>query len=493
MTDVRAFVRSYLGVIGATVEPGPRGSLVVRWPPTHVPTFGPATTLTFDRPDAADPDAELCVLGSDVFDRILEDASKRGFHCVARVEAEGEPPPEAVLEANLQFPNASTEVVASDRGVLPYLLFNFHVSFVTDEKREYVRSILLNAETLNEHHVADVFLQESLTLPEEPVVGGADLGRAYRAACHALEWRLVREAETVRSGAETRLAGELERIAAYYDASIEELYRGRSRAPLEAERVLRAERGRREDDARRKYAFAAEARLVNVRTILIPTTMVRARVANPRASKLLSLEYDAVNLDVEAACDACSTRVPTLYLCRRGHVACEACRVGCSMCDDVACRTCAPTTIATCETCVAAICPDHTFLDEIGRKAYCGDHIHTCAICGRGVGAPYLQECSLCAQSYCAVCVGGQTGRCETCRGLEVVPASHPDVAAAVSARGAPRGASQWLRAENGRYVVVVGRAKVFQHLVVLTRNGAVVHRRKGIGLVRERRGDPQG
>ncbi|HEV8594697.1 MAG TPA: hypothetical protein VGR51_04120, partial [Thermoplasmata archaeon] len=136
-----------------------------------------------------------------------------------------------------------------------------------------------------------------------------------------------------------------------------------------------------------------------------------------------------------------------------------------------------------CEVCAKDVCPDHAFLDEIGRKAYCGDHIHVCAICSRTVGPPYVKACGLCAQSYCAVCVES-AGRCATCRALAAIPAAHADVLRVTSPKGEPRNLAKWVRAENGRFTILVGKGAVFQYLYVLDRKGTVVRRQKGVGLV---------
>lgn len=480
---MRPFVRSYLDAIGATTRPLPTGAWAVQWPPTHVGKFGPATTIAFDPATAEVSKAELCVVGSDLLDTILHDATGRGFHCVARVDTEGDHPPEEVLAANLTFPNARAEVVAAEKGTVPYELFNFRVTLTTDEKVEVLRSILLNAETLQEHTAADIFLQESLTLPEEPIVAGTDLAAAYRAACAALERSIQPEAAAVKAKAGALLDEELARIGTFYDDSIKELYASRMQAPLEAEQVFRAERNRRTEEGRRKYAFSATARLVNARTILIPTTAMRVRISNARAAKDVGLEYDAVNLELNRVpCDACGTASDAWSLCSRGHLACDACDRTCDFCDHVVCATCAPEVFEKCATCVKDACPDHAFTDEIGRKTYCGDHIHTCAICSRMVGPPYVKACRLCGQSYCAVDVE-VSGRCTTCRTLAAIPATHADVARAIAAKGEPRSLSKWLRGQNGRWTVLVGKGAVFQYLYVLDKDGSVIRRQKGVGL----------
>jgi hypothetical protein len=400
------------------------------------------------------------------------------------VDVEGDHPAADVLAANLTFKNATTEIADAEQGVVPYELFNFRVTLTTDEKAEILRSVLVNAETLQEHTAADLFLAESLTLPEEPIVAGSDLAAAYRAACLALERSIEGDAAAMRGKAAKLLEDELARIDGFYDASIKELYESRAHTPLDAERAFRAEKDRRIEEAKRKYAFTAGSRLVNVRTILIPTTTMRVRIANPRASKEIGLEYDAVNLEVNPpSCESCGAATDAVFLCSNGHLMCDACDRGCADCDHVVCATCAPAVFERCEVCAKDVCPDHAFLDEIGRKAYCGDHIHVCAICSRTVGPPYVKACGLCAQSYCAVCVES-AGRCATCRALAAIPAAHADVLRVTSPKGEPRNLAKWVRAENGRFTILVGKGAVFQYLYVLDRKGTVVRRQKGVGLV---------
>ena len=483
MTDVEPFVRSYLEAIGATSRPLSNGALAVRWPPTHAGTFGPSTTVAFDPAVAEASRAELCVVGSDLLDRILRDAMGRGFHCVARVDAEDDPPAEEVLAANLSFRNARAEVTRTEKRAVPYELFNFRATLTTDEKVDLLRSVLLNPETLQEHAAVDIFLEESLTLPEESVATVADLAAMYRAACSALERSIQPDVAAMRAKAGAILAEELSRIEAFYDESIKELYASRTQAPLEAEGAFRAERGRRVEEARRKYALSATARLVNARTILIPTTTMQVRVSNARASRDLGLEYDAVNLEVKhLPCESCGTPSDAWYLCSRGHLACDACDRTCAFCDHVVCAKCAPEVFEACTACRKDACPDHAFTDEIGRKAYCEDHIHACAICSRMVGPPYVRACGLCGQSYCAVDVEA-SGRCVTCRALAAIPATHADVRQVTATKGEPRNLTKWLRGENGKFTILVGRGAVFQYLYVMDKNGAVLRRRKGVGL----------
>jgi len=483
LTDVGPFVRSYLEAIGATAHPLPTGALAILWPPTHVGTFGPVATIAFDPAVAEVSRAELCVVGSDILDRILRDAMGRGFHCVARVDGEGDPPVDEVLAANLSFRNARAETVSTSRGVIIYELFNFRVTLTTDEKVELLPSILLNTETLQEHAAGGVFLQESLTRPEERIVTGADLVATYRAACAALERSIQPVVAAMRAKAVAFLKADLERIEAFYDGSIKEVYASRMQAPLEAERVFRAERDRRTEETKRKYAFSATARLVNVRTILIPTTTMRVRLANPRAAREVTLEYDAVNLEVNRlSCESCGTLSDAWSLCSRGHLACDACDRTCAFCDHVVCAKCAPDVLEACAACAKDACPDHAFADEIGRKAYCEDHIHACAICSRMVGPRYVRACALCGQSYCAVDVEA-SGRCSTCRTLAAIPAAHEDVVRVTAAKGEPRNLSRWLRGQNGKFTILVGKGTVFQYLYVLDKQGTVVRRRKGVGL----------
>lgn len=93
-----------------------------------------------------------------------------------------------------------------------------------------------------------------------------------------------------------------------------------------------------------------------------------------------------------------------------------------------------------------------------------------------------MRACGLCSQSYCAACVAEDTSTCATCSSLVPVPETHGDVTRLSATGGAPK-AVRWLRGENGRYIVILGKGSFFQHLFVLDRDGRVVHRRKGVRL----------
>lgn len=171
-----------------------------------------------------------------------------------------------------------------------------------------------------------------------------------------------------------------------------------------------------------------------------------------------------------------------MYLCAKGHLACEACDRACGFCDLVACSGCADELLSSCASCTRSACTDHTFQDAIGRKLYCPDHILGCGICGRMVGPSYVKSCALCMQSYCAMCVE-VGGTCTTCRTLMNAPPAHDDVVRVTAVKGEPRNLSRWMRGQNGAYTILLGRGTIFQYLYVLDRQGKVVRRKKGIGL----------
>ena len=67
---------------------------------------------------------------------------------------------------------------------------------------------------------------------------------------------------------------------------------------------------------------------------------------------------------------------------------------------------------------------------------------------------------------------------------LAAIPATHADVARATTAKGEPKNLTKWVRGENGKYTVLVGKGAIFQYLYVLDKGGATIRRQKGVGLL---------
>ena len=482
--ELQGFVREYFERRTGALEEEEPGVFRAALPEPLRPAFEGVDSirLTFDPAIAASrSQVDLAAIGSYLLDRIVEDATRRGWHCVARIEAGAEGAADVVANA-VRPKNATLSVEAAETAPVIHLLFNFRVRLTTDERVERLESVLIDARTGWERRTAPALFEERLALPEDVGFDWAAIGGAYQSACRILETRIEPEVRAFRAQAEALLQAELERIGAYFDRSIREIQEARAGDARAEVRGLELERDRRLAEAKEKYRLVGEVELCNVRTVLLDVTRATVALANRGARKSLSLEYDCASLAVPPlACEVCGTPTAEPVLCFGGHIADAECVKGCGFCDRVHCRTCvaAEGAIAPCTACRRSVCPDHLEVCSLSRRPFCPDHIHACAICGRTVGPGYVATCQSCEQAYCAVCVAPPAERCLTCRSLAAAAPADPDVAAMRKADPALAKVAKWRRGSNQRFTVLVAKGLVWSQLVVLDSKGRVLVRKR--------------
>ena len=435
-------------------------------------TFDPALAERYDG-------VELLTPGSLLLDRILEDASSRGHHCVARVKAGEGSSEKEVLAANLSFRNATPEVSTSKRDLVPYMLFTFRATMITDEKDELLETVLLNSESLREHRVSDLFFEEALALPEEPLVGKQDIQSLYIAACECIEEKIGKAVAECRESARGRLAEEEQRIKDYFAGLTREAqeskYPEQAKAAIEA---YAAEESKRLDEARLKYSLDARVRLVGVRTIMVPTVKMAVHLTGRKKGRELGLQYDEVSLEIPPPkCDACGTEMKELGLCDEGHVVCVRCERKCAVCDRTSCQACAEDLRVSdkCAQCGKLLCELHAVRDDFGLGIYCPDHVVDCPSCGKKASGSFVARCERCSQRYCFLCVAAKGKTCSTCRSLAAVAVDDADVARVKSQSAFSGKFGKWKAAGNRRFTIVEGRSMLAKRTFVLDKEGRLV------------------
>jgi hypothetical protein len=484
--EVEAFVRRYFDRRAGPLQEEEPGVFRASLPESLRTAFDGADSIriSFDPATAAAAArVDLVAEGSYLLDRIIEDATRSGWHTVARVEAP-ETPPAEVISGALRPRNATVGVDAASSESVPHLLFNFRVRLMTDERVDRFESVLIDTRSGKERRPAQSLFDERLSLPEGDSVDRAGIAEAYRTACRALEARVEAGVKAFRDGAEALRKAEVERITSYFDRSVNEVLDSKTSGAAEA-RAFEMERERRLAEADEKFRFVGDVELCNVRTVLLDVTRAEATFSNRGARRTIPVEFDAANLEVAPLpCEVCGASTAEPVLCFGGHLVGPECVKGCAFCDRVHCRSCiaAEGAIAPCATCRRPACPDHAEVCALSRRPYCPDHIHGCAICGRTVGPEYVARCVTCEQAYCVVCVAPSAERCLTCRSLEAAPPGDPAVAAARRRDPALAKVTKWRRASNQRFTVLLAKGLVWNQLLVTDLAGAVLVQKKVLG-----------
>jgi len=306
---------------------------------------------------------------------------------------------------SLAFPNARLSEAprkGETAALCHYVRFNFKAALITDEKRERLVSVVMDAQT--GFAVPELARIEQLARLEEesafghllaapvrwlpgnqplsrPVLEGL-LERATRAARDELAAPL----ETLHRRAARYLELDRARLTGYYDDIARDLQRRIERASDDARRTsledklaaAQAEREAKLADVEAKYRLRVELELINLQVIAQPKILLPVRIGNRTAKVERVAVWDPLLHRIEPmACDVCGRPATRLMLCSGGHLVHEDCLLPeqCVDCKRVYCRLCA---------------------DQMSR----------CVVCDRPVCVHSLNRCSTCGRATCREHVG---------------------------------------------------------------------------------------
>lgn len=251
-----------------------------------------------------------------------------------------------------------------------YLLFNFQVSYLSDEKREEVRTVILDAGTLQPALKLEEGWQRMRLEPArafhvtdvDRLPDAARLAAIYRRAVQLLQHQIAESVASYRRRASRHFEMESVRINTFYDDTREELRR-RSDRTEEAERrktleqkmeASEAERERKLADVSAKHHLRVSLTLLNAAVITQPKVRGRVQVQNRYASAEASVVFDPLTGSLELpSCHVCHDGAAIIHLCANGHLACEGCILACSACSREHCRNCG---VGACTVCGRVLC-----------------------------------------------------------------------------------------------------------------------------------------
>ena len=279
-----------------------------------------------------------------------------------------------------------------------HVLFNFRVAYVSDEKREEIRTVVVDATTLQpapllqqlweglpEHPGDTCYFPESLrpagaswpapvsldVRPEfqlsdaDRLPDARELGTLYRRAGELLEEQIADTLGTYRRRAARRLEMERQRINTFYDDTEAELRKRLARAETDDRRrsieaKLEANRLDREHklaDIAARYRLRVVATLLSAALMTQPKVRTHVRIENRYSSAELAVILNPLTGQLELpTCASCHAATASLHLCANGHVVCDDCALPCAFCQREHCRDCG---VGACAVCGRPICPTH--------------------------------------------------------------------------------------------------------------------------------------
>jgi hypothetical protein len=315
----------------------------------------------------------------------------------------------ALADEVLAFPNARLSEVPRQGQMAMlchYVRFNFKAALITDEKRERLVSVVMDAQA--GFAVPELAHIERLAqLAEETTFGhlapaparwlprpGRQGGALGRPALEGLLERATRAAldemaeplERLRLRAARYLELDRARLTEYYDDIARDLQHRIGRAGDDGRRAsledklaaAQSEREAKLADVEAKYRLRVELELLNLQVIVQPKILHPVQIENRTVKVERAVVWDPLLHRIEPlACDVCGQAATRLMLCSGGHLAHEDCLLHeqCVDCKRIYCRLCA---------------------DQMGR----------CAVCDRPVCVHSLNRCSTCGRATCREHVG---------------------------------------------------------------------------------------
>ena len=409
MSDLEAFVLAYARANGGIVEPPVYGAYDVLLPEAEAGRMGvPAfQRLTF----ADDPPDGVTHLGygHPLVDQMVESARTmpactRLYINEVRLDKRGLAD---LAVKELAFPNARLSQApraAEARALYHYLQVNFTAALITDEKREQLISVWLDAQSgaavEDPAWASHVPLEDACRQPDLPVASLAWLPEHALTSPQALAGLIERAAQAavvpladaiarLQSRAARHLELDRVRLEQYYDEMEADLA-GRlqrstddsRRAALDARlEAVRADRAAKLADVVAKYRLRLDLEPINVAVIAQPKIQLAVEIKNRHASVERTVVWDPLrHLLQPLLCDVCLRPGTKLMLCAGGHLVCAdpACRAPqCTDCTRFYCRKCAAE-LTACVVCDRPVCRHSQVLcPECGRGT-CREHARLC-------------------------------------------------------------------------------------------------------------------
>lgn len=408
MTDLADFVLDFCRASGGVVDPPAYGVYEVLLPDPVAAQLGVAPFQRFAFDEIADgADVTRLAYGHPLVERMAElardlPACARFYINDVRLDKTGLA---ALARAALSLPNANLAEVPralETRMMFHYLWFNFKAALISDEKREHLVTVVMNAQT--GVPMEDFSAAEAYRLAETPVFTGlpvapptwtriadplapeplrALLDRAARAALDSL----AGPAAALRARAARLLELDRARLDAYYADLESDLGRRLQRAEDDARRAnlesklaaTRADHAAKLADAEAKYSLHVVLELINLAVIAQPKLALTVQIHNRQAQTNRAVVYDPLRHSLDPlACDVCTRPETKLLLCTNGHLAGEDCLAPqCVDCKRVFCRTCA-SEISACAVCDRPVCSRSLNRCRECGRATCREHLNLC-------------------------------------------------------------------------------------------------------------------
>jgi len=393
VSKIRSFVTKTLESIGALVDFTEYNYAEVIIPDDFAVYFDDRGyfSLAFDFDIAKrHENSEFVTYGSYFLDRVTELAIQRGLSCKRHIideNVELRTLPQKISN-KIMFRNCRVTFMANAHAIYHYILFNFRVAYISDEREDRIFKILVN---LNTGHTDDKMLEAVETAiytdsahTSYSVEKLLPIDLAYKSATTDLEEKIQPEIREINNKINSRLDHERGRINEYYDQIDGDLYKKREKLKSELTKpiddkllVSQIERQRRLNEIDEKNSLRVSIVLFNA--TMITQTKIRNKysVRKGKAEREVYLVWNPAINDVDPIiCDICNKEITEAELCSNSHIGCTKCIPDCSKCGALVCRGCG--TAYECSVCGDILCDSCKIICEDCGDIVCEKHRENC-------------------------------------------------------------------------------------------------------------------
>lgn len=422
-SELADFTLAFFEFFGADIQRDPAGKaqrIQVILPPELAESFTkPVLNLVFKNAETTS-DTDLVAYGSRVFDRMMAHLDRQGALTVRQLPKRfsgGEELMQAAQPTNASILNLRLREQSQN-----LLVFNWHITYRADDKREELFSVVLDeagnrVQLQEDGHTQGLSLAGLLADSTEPPVELDEAGQPQPPRLPPMT-QLARQAQTARKYVLyhadlrcvdheqeilPRLHKVLSRLTTYYEEQISEVY--------ESHDPTGEKRHSLEEDLHRKIAEEVENHRLRVKVRLFSYALLTVPVAT--ADITLGLGKNGADLQEipiqvwrnlydgslrRPLCHACGQETTQITIDRNGHVTCDDCIEQCHTCQDILCAACG---VAPCPVCGEKNCDTCGQICWACGERACPDHISTCPVCGDPVCHSCQTECSHCGVRQC--------------------------------------------------------------------------------------------
>ena len=360
---------------------------------------------------------ELMAHGSRMFDRMMSYLDGRSASTLLELPRR-HTSSEELMRAVRPLNASITNLQMREQSRRLYV-FNWHLTFRSDEKYEELYTVLLNDDGERVLLAGSPGAAENAPVLETLFADGegadARAGNGNDSAPLKMSpmTHLIRMAEAARkyavyhadlqcAGHEAeilpRLYRTLNRITTYYGQQIEEVYDTHDRDG-EKRRALELDMERKIAEEVENHRLRVGVDLFSYAVFQIPVAVAELTLSDGKREAQLQVTRDRYSGAIERPrCHACGEETGAIALDRNGHVTCDNCIEQCASCQEIVCAACGVEPCPVCGKQNCAECGAECW--ACGERA-CPDHIDACPVCGDSVCHACQAVCGHCGVRQC--------------------------------------------------------------------------------------------